>query len=257
MTDAAFDPYEPRIQPVKAVGALIRFLKCKEATHEVFRLVATLDGPVAEKRFQEFARSRIGKKVLRQKLDLADALSDRGSLARLPDGSLGRAYLDFVIREGLSAEGFQAEMEASGETFRRAGEDRKRYTHRIRHTHDLLHVLTGYSRDFIGEMSLLAFTRQHIRSRALVAIIFFGCMKARRDYPGLPVWGCAREGARLGKAAGGLLFADWEMLLAMPLDSVRRELNIGVPRRYLSIQTGAETLDRRYRQALALNASAA
>lgn len=250
MTEAAYEPFGTKVRPLKAMAALRRFLRCKEATHEVFRLISALDGPVAERKFKAFKASPVGERVLSEKSDLSAALANRRALSSLPVGSLGRDYLEFTLREGLSPEGFQKEMDESGENFTRAGEDRQRYIYRVRHTHDLFHVLTGYGRDFIGELSLLAFTRQHSHSRALILLILGGYLKSRRDYPGIPIWSCIREGAKLGKASGDMFNADWETLLTKPTGLVRQTLNIGVPRRYLAIQNAADTLDRRYREEL-------
>lgn len=255
MTDASLETYSPRTRPLKALAALWRFLRDKEATHEFFRIVAALDGPVGEQRFQRFAATELGARVLAEKIELRDALGDREALAALPEGSLGRAYLAFITHENLSAEGLQAEMDATGERFSRAGPDRRRYIYRVRHSHDLFHVLTGYGRDFVGELAILAFTRAQTGSRALRLVIAAGLFKGWREYPGLPVLACVREGARLGRAAGDLLTADWEALLALPLPEVRRRLKIGVPARYLAVQSSADAVDRRYRERLALQAA--
>ncbi|MGF1606442.1 MAG: Coq4 family protein [Rhodothalassiaceae bacterium] len=244
-------PVRRRVRPFVAAQALFRVLKQKESTHEVFRLVNALDGPSMERCFQRFAASPTGARVLQERRDLARTLSDRAALAALPEGSFGRAYLAFVTAEGLSAEGFQSEMAASGERLDDLGEDRQRYILRVRHSHDLFHVLTGYGRDFVGELSLLAFTRQHNLSRAFLLLCSFGRFKAQRDYPGLPIGACLREGARLGRRAEPLLLADWEALLPQPLAQVRRRLEIGVPRRYLGVKQAADLLDCRHREDLA------
>ncbi len=250
MTDAA-PRFSRRIKPFTALVALARVLRDKEATHEVFRLTAALDGPIAEKNFRRFEASPVGARVLAEKTDLAYLLADRDQLAALPSGSVGRAYLDFVTREGLSVEGFQQEMDSTGENMERIGEDRARFIYRARHSHDLYHVLTGYGRDFVGELSLLAFTRRINNSLGLGALVIGGLFKGWREYPGLPVWACVREGARLGAAAEDLLCADWEALLELPLGAARARLKVGAPKRYLAIQAGAEAVDRRLREALA------
>jgi ubiquinone biosynthesis protein COQ4 len=112
-------------------------------------------------------------------------------------------------------------------------------------------VLTGYGRDLVGELSLLGVTQRQTGSRALLLIIAFALFKGWREYPGLPVLACLREGFRLGREAGDLVAADWEELLALPLAEARRRLKVGVPRRYLAVQAAAEAMDRRYRDELA------
>lgn len=252
MSDLVIRAYETRIRPLTALKSLYRILSCKEATHEVFKMVAALDGPVGERNFKRFAASDFGQKVLREKRDIVETLKDRETLAALPVGTFGREYYEFVTREDISPEEFEREMQSSGEKFTRAGEDRRRFIHRFRHAHDLLHVLTGYGRDFIGEASVIAFTCQHNHSRAFRLLIAFGIIKGWCEYPGLPILDCTREGGKLGRASVDLLFADWEALLPLPLSEVRRQLKVGIPKRYLGIKTGAELIDRRYREEIAL-----
>jgi ubiquinone biosynthesis protein COQ4 len=103
----------------------------------------------------------------------------------------------------------------------------------------------------IGELSLLAFSEAQFGSPALAIVRRLSALKAMRDYPGLRVWRCMGEGYRLGRRAADLPCADWEALLMRPLVDVRRELKIGVPRQYLSVQTAADCIDRRYREHLA------
>ena len=243
---------KPKIRPIQAVQALRRLMKNKEDTVQVFKLARALDGPVSERNYQTFRQLPIGQTVLSEKRDLARALMDRGHLATLPEGSLGRAYYDFVTREGLSPEGFQKDMEASGEDLTRYGEDRMRYIYRFRHAHDLYHVLTDYGRDELGELSLLAFTSAQSGYRSFRLISFFGGLKARGRYPGIKIGPLIKEGARLGKAAQDFSHTDWEGMLSDPLDQVRLMLNVGRPEHYLAIKQGAEQIDQNYRAQLGM-----
>ena len=49
-----------------------------------------------ERNFQRFAASASGAALLAERPSLLAALSDREALARLPDGSFGRAYLAYL-----------------------------------------------------------------------------------------------------------------------------------------------------------------
>jgi ubiquinone biosynthesis protein COQ4 len=251
MSAKTFEMFEQRRFPLQAIDAILRVYRNKEATYEIYRIMGALDGPAVERHFQAFAASDTGRHVLAAKRDLKTLLDDRDRLASMPEGSVGRAYVDFVTREGLSAEAFQAEMDSSGEVFDKAGEDRKRYLHRIRHTHDIVHVMTGYGRDLVGELSQLAFTRPQNDSDAFLLIMIFGYFKCLQEYPGLPLRKCLAEGRRLGRQCKNLLHADWEALMPRPLEEVRDYLNVGVPSLYLSVKDRAAEVDRRYRERLA------
>src|SRR3546814_1330225 len=59
-------------------------------------------------------------------------------------------------REGLSAAGLVAESDKMG---RQQFDDQVQwYSNRLRDTHDLFHILTGYGRDALGEQCVLGFT---------------------------------------------------------------------------------------------------
>ena len=65
--------------------------------------------------------------------------TDRDALRAMPDGSFGRAYLEFVETQNLSADGL---IDASDTGMDFEDEDFKRYASRTRDMHDLWHVLT-------------------------------------------------------------------------------------------------------------------
>ena len=241
----------PRMMPFKAARSLIRILRDKENTREVFRFARYVDAPITAKQAAQFIDTPVGARVLSGEADLTKTLSDRDRLAELPTDSLGRAYLSFVTSEGLSAEGFQRDLEASGGRYGVEDGPAAAYARRVTHTHDLFHVVTGYGRDMIGELSLLAFTQRQTKSRAIGVLRFFNAFKAMRLFPGLPAWTCMAEGAQLGQAARDLVSADWEGLLERPLSEVRATLNVRAPSRYLAIKSRAEAIDLHHRQARA------
>lgn len=247
-THANDNEFQNEIRPIEAARALFGFLRNKEDTSEIFKMLNALDGPVYERNFRRFCATAIGRQVIEEKRDLCATLSDREALRALPEGSLGRTYLDFVEREGLSAEGFQKEMDESGEDLSTLDEARRLYINRIRHTHDLFHILTGYGRDFLGELGLLGFTYQQSGVRTFAIMLQFSILKAQKEYRGLPARAIVREGHRLGKTAHGLYAADWETLLAQPLDQVRTGFNIQAPTLYLTHAETSAAMDKAYRE---------
>lgn len=250
-TPANDNAFNNAIRPIEGAKALAGFLRNKEATSEIFKMLNAIDGPVYERNFHRFCATETGREILAEKRDLCETLSDHERLAALPEGSLGRAYLDFITREGLSAQGFQKEMDESGEDLSTLDDARRLYINRMRHTHDLFHIITGYGRDFVGELGLLAFTYQQSRVRTFAIMLQFSIIKARKDFPGLPVGAVVREGHRIGKAATAIYAADWEALLARPLAEVRAGFNIQDPSLYLSIAAESAARDQAYREARA------
>ena len=86
----------------------------KEDTAQVFRIVKALSGNSYYRSFRRFAASPEGKRILLDHADLLGTLCDRDRLSGCEPGTLGRAYLDFVYGEGLTAEGLVDASEVVG-----------------------------------------------------------------------------------------------------------------------------------------------
>ena len=213
-----------RVRPMAAWKALRQLIRDPDDTTQVFEIIDALAGRAFEKAFERFRASPNGPRLIAEQPDIVAALSDRDSLAAMPAGSLGRAYLDFVLREELTPEGLSsASKDFEEDPAAPAGA--YWFGARMRDTHDLYHVLTGYNRDLVGEASLLAFTWAQTRNRGIGAIVLMAYAKAGSQAPGARPM--IRQGYRRGKAAAWLPAQDWEALLARPIDEVRRELNLG------------------------------
>ncbi|GIR71835.1 MAG: hypothetical protein CM15mP74_30860 [Halieaceae bacterium] len=83
----------------------------------------------------------------------------------------GRAYYDFVHAENLSADELIASSETSArkELYRGLSEEETWLADRLRDIHDLQHVMTGYGRDPVGELSLLSFMTTQTPTVALIS----------------------------------------------------------------------------------------
>ena len=243
-----------RIQPLTALRAFFRLIRDPEDTTQVGVVLAALRGRGTDPVLERFLRRPDGEEILRRPRTLVDVLTDREQLASLPEGSLGRIYVDYMIREQLSAESLTALTGGLADTeseLDRVLEDR------ITVMHDLFHILTGYGRDLVGEAALLAFTYAQTRSRALGFILATNYALTLLAYlpafllpsflpdppPGFEdpetlasLRGQLREGYRRGAEAGWLPGADWEALLELPLDEVRRRFAIA-PASYQAIRS--------------------
>jgi len=221
--------YQPRV----AMRAIRALMEDPEDTAQVFRVIRAMSGPSRMKGFKRFIKTPVGRRVLAARHDLADHLNDREALRALPEGSLGRAYLAFVERENLSADGL---TQASVEGGRAAvTADQTLYSNRTRDMHDLWHVTTGYGRDGLGELALLAFSFAQLGNLGIAMIIFFGTRAGVRDSGDKRLWKAVWEGYRHGRAATWWAGEDWEGLLAAPLDEVRRQLGVRKPEIYREV----------------------
>ena len=222
-----------RLRPLVALRAVRKLMSDGEDTHQVFLLIDALRGKTTLRQFGRFRQTEAGRAVLRERRRLLDHLSDRASLAALPTGSLGRAYYDFTASENLSAEGLveasqvsMAALPADGVTL---------FRERSREMHDLLHVVTGYGRDPLGEACLVAFSYAQTRLKGFAMIAAFAARRIARSRPGQPVHRAVFEGYRHGRRAGWLPGADWEALLVEPVEGIRAHFTVKPPACYQRI----------------------
>jgi ubiquinone biosynthesis protein Coq4 len=99
---------------------------------------------------------------------------------------------------------------------------------RVRDTHDIWHILSGYHRDGLGEACLVAFSYAQTRGLGWATIALGAGFKALTEGQ---LVRCARDPAGLsrGKAAKWLPGEDAVRLMSEPLDAARRRLNITPP----------------------------
>jgi ubiquinone biosynthesis protein COQ4 len=93
-------------------------------------------------------------------------------------------------------------------------------------------MVTGYGRDGLGELCLLAFMFRHTGNLGGALIALMGLGKFIRHGAGRIARAAIFEAFRNGGKSAWLPGLDWEGLLARPLDEVRRDLNIILPSRY-------------------------
>jgi len=223
---------KPRLQPIAALRAVRKLMNNGEDTQQVFLLIEALRGKTTLRQFARFCRTDTGRAVLGENRRLLDRLNDRSSLAALPAGSLGRAYYDFMATENLSAEGL---VEMSKITRPPASDDVTLFRERNREMHDLLHVVTGYGRDPLGEACLVAFSFAQTGLKGFAVIAIYAARKIARARPDLPVRRAVFEGYRYGRGAGWLPGADWEALLDQPVEAIRARFAVKPPTHYRTI----------------------
>jgi ubiquinone biosynthesis protein COQ4 len=220
-------------RPFKAWHHFRKLIADKEDTEQVFHIIAALRGRRFRNVAKKFWFSDKGQQILAGSQRLIDILDDHDTLKKLPDGTVGRFYVDFMEREGLSAAGLEAEyarFEASGKRF---NDGIDRYGDRLRDTHDLHHILTGYGRDALGEQCVLAFTYAQSRNLGVGFIAYAGGFELkRRVAPKAAIMAAVREGQRIGKAAKNIVQEDIVALLREPLVDARKRMGIAEPVTY-------------------------
>ena len=195
-------------------AALRRLLADPDDTKQVFLLGIVANGPAFPQFLARFTESSDGARVLAERPTIDGKVVER--LRALPATTLGGAYARYLDENGLDADLFQAPPGLP--------EPIAYIAKRVRQTHDLWHVLTGYHPDVPGEVALQGFTFAQTRlpSSALIAVL--GTLKwsyARPDMVALTA-----DGFRRGKHAAFLAPIYWEDRFERDLDDVRRELGV-------------------------------
>lgn len=210
----------------RALRAIRALVEDPDDLPQVFAVIESLSCDTLYRLARRLERSATGRELLARRPDITARLADRAGLARAPEGSLARAYLEFLEREGISPEGIRdASLEGTQGPPLPAPLDWVRL--RLRDTHDLWHVVTGYRGDVLGELALLAFTFAQTRNPAAALIVGVGSVQLRHLRSGrTTAWSAVVEGFQRGRAAAWLLEQDWEALLGEPVDDVRRRLGL-------------------------------
>lgn len=229
------DPRRPTtgLRPLKAWKHFRALIKDKEDTEQVFHIIDALRDKRFVEKAREYVDSPAGQRAIAQNLYLPDLLDDHDRLKRMPKGSVADAYVTFMEREGLTAAGLVAEQRKFRETQVQYDDLVERYSNRMRDTHDLFHILTGYGRDALGEQCVLAFTYSQSPTWGTLFIAWAGGRQVKKFVPkDTPVYDAIREAQRNGKAAQKIAYQDIEQLLAEPLEVARKRLGIVTPTLY-------------------------
>lgn len=249
MTSSTVDPsFDTRIHPLEAIRALRELFKNKEDTGQVFKIIDALKGKSMLRLAERFRADVVGKQVLAEQRQLLTTLCNRDYLRSLPEGSYGRTYLQFLETEGLSAEGLvDASME--GTNYNALQADFRLFASRMRDSHDLQHVLTGYGRNSLGELCVLTYHFTHTRNPGIGFLVLMAMFKFKRELPrGVPVFSAIREAYRNGKQARWIPGTDWEAMLLLPLDEVRHRINVLTPTIYKSVEPRMKALELEYQR---------
>lgn len=222
-----------RFRPFKAMAHFRNLIRDKEDTEQVFHIFEALPRRAFWAEAKAFCESAKGRALMKSEPFLPVILDDHDALLKLPEGSVAHAYVAFMRREGLSAAGLVAESEKMRRGRPVFQDQVQWYGNRLRDTHDLLHILTGYGRDALGEQCALGFTYGQDRAWGSLLIAWAGAFELRRRFgKDAPVYAAVAQAQRHGKVAQKIFEQDIRALLAEPLEAARHRLNIGSPTQY-------------------------
>ena len=144
---------------------------------------------------------------------------DLDALEQLPVGSLGQCYASQLKSQGLTPDTLidPAPIESNQEFI----------IHRLKETHDIVHVLTGFGVDGVGEIGLQAFNLAQNRSPLAVLLIFGGMLKTLQDdRPLEALLHAISRGFEMGLKAECVVACKLEDAWERPLSEWRAQLKL-------------------------------
>ncbi len=220
-------------RPLKVLHHFSKLVEDKEDTEQVFHIIEATKGRRSHNQAWGFIASDEGQRFIAEETDIPGMLDDHARWADCGPNTVAAHYIAFMKREGLSAAGLVAESHKWLPADARHADLTEWYFERLRDTHDLFHVLTGYGRDALGEASLLGFTYQQNHNKGILFIAYAGARQIKKvSGTKAPLFAAIKEGRKLGKAAAKIAHQDIAALMAEDIGEARARLNIGKPEVY-------------------------
>lgn len=198
-----------------AVRALRVLEKRPDDTVAAPVLNASLDGDTFERHVRAMANSELGRALLAKRPSLQRSNLDLDALRAMPEGTLGRAFAKYFEDHKIAP--FESPYEVRN--------DVDYIVKRYRETHDLVHVLTGYDTDALGEMELQAFALGNLSLRTSVLILTFAAILRPHGLP--PMWKYAdklRHAFARGRRSSNIVAHEYERFWAMSVEDARRAM---------------------------------
>ena len=184
---------DKKAQALKMVAGLSQWMKNPDELKSVRAVASSLRGTnlfaqsmahlLSHPRFRALADERWRPPVISLR-----------ELSQLPVGTLGNTYSDALIKQGFSPDDLMDKGDVK---------DLKSFvSHRLHETHDIIHVLTGFGTDLVGEMGLQAFELAQNRAPLAVLLISGSLLRAlQHDEPLEPLLVAISRGFEMGMNA--------------------------------------------------------
>lgn len=202
----------------KLLRAGLKIVKDPTKLDEVIDIADTLfesQRPMVEAMVKDVGEHEQGRKALAEMPRVGDVRIAR--LLAMPQGSLGRAFGDFLHTRGLDPAALPV---------RPAKDPAEWLNAHLYETHDLWHVVTGFETDVAGELGLQAFYAAQLSGKLPIVLLTIGLLntflyahedRARR-------LDAITRGWQLGKQMRPLSGYRWADAMNRPLAEVQAEL---------------------------------
>ena len=207
-----------RIQALRMLHGLSQFLQHPDDLQSVYAVAASIQGSPMAAQMMRHMLSQPGIAAMIQE-QWRPAPIDLDALEQLPPGSLGHCYASQLKSQGITP---QTLIDPTPIT-----SDKEFIVHRLKETHDIVHVLTGFGVDGVGEIGLQAFNLAQNRSPLAVLLIFGGMLKTLQDdRPLEALLHAISRGFEMGLKADCVVACKLEDAWERPLSEWRTELKL-------------------------------
>jgi ubiquinone biosynthesis protein COQ4 len=207
-----------RLQSLRMVGSLADYLKHPDSLESVFKIAGSLkNSAMSAQMFRHLLENTSMAALVEE--NWRPGPIDLDALERLPEGTLGHEYAHQLRSQGLTPDSLiDTNPITSPQDY---------VTHRLRETHDIVHVLTGFGVDRVGELGLQAFNLAQNRSPLAVMLIFGGMLSAlQNDEPLEELLTALSRGFDLGLKAECVIAQKLEEGWDRPLADWREQLRL-------------------------------
>jgi ubiquinone biosynthesis protein COQ4 len=215
----------------------------EDGAKQVFRIVFATLGPEVHRGVERMRERPELRTLLDERPDLGATLADMKTLAKLPEGSLGRVYHDFMAGDDIFPGYIIGGLAYKNGHFDRLVDwdpDAKWLLERIANTHDITHVLGGYGSDFAGEAINMSFAIAAMGAPPAFARLWaiqWGLASSLAIQPpiGVRAWvdlhlDAVRRGCALARKQS-LAHVPFERNLDVPIEVFRRRMGVPSHRR--------------------------
>jgi len=202
----------------RAAKSALLLMRNPSRLDQVFELAdSTVSPKIMASVVEALAQDPMGAQALEERPRLGRI--DLAALRALPRGTLGRNFAEHMVENDLDPSALPNKKSPDAASYVRA---------HLYETHDVWHVVTGFSTSVAGELGLQAFYLAQFPARLSAALVAGGILNALffdfsdRDARMRSIV----RGWLLGKRARPIFGVPWAELWATPLEEVRRRFGL-------------------------------
>lgn len=233
-----------RIRWAESWRMLRHLYRHPDDTTTIAKVIEAWQGRSMQRIVTRLRKRAKGRSLLARKPALRTVVRDIPWLESMPEGSLGRAYLDHCNEQKLGLAGMTDYVEEGTSSARvhHLPADEQFIEDYLFHSHDIFHLVAGYKTDLLGEVCLLAFSAGQTLNTGVFAMMFLGAYsirlpRLRGQRLMLHAFFRGLRGRMNGR--GWCAEQDWVELMPESLEAIQKRMGFWPPPAYQPVYIGA------------------